>query len=465
MSPSGVKPPKPRRTVAELVGGGFVVWAFVWENARQALGDVTNPTLILPVPRATRLVEVFVLVALLACVVIAHRTRRFEWAAAMTMLVLGVVVTVGSSLIGILAGYTTVSTALNTSYAYLSPLMLAGVVSALSREWDEPTQFLRIFEILVVLNSIVAWYQFGIQGAWGDAVHGALHDAHMYANVAWIGVLLVLVRLYYTRRGWWRSAVLLFLFAPTAWAAQHEMAEVVLGVVILGAAFLMLWHRGLKWRLLATASYVTACVSLFSAIQGGAPFLSSFGRIERVITNLPALGIVEGYAQIPSVITTAPHSLLIGTSPGSYGSPSAIQSALAGSEPAPLVRLYTVESYELNEATRGLLGSFVQKSTDLTVMLVEFGPFVLLCGAVALWLLVIRPALTAVNSASVSRRIAGLWVTLSSAYMLLLSAGTAFYGWSASHASVFPIVVTGALLAHRRSPGVERARAEDFTSL
>ena len=206
----GANSTKPRR-MAELVGGGFVVWAFVWDNARQALGDVTNPIIILPLPRGTRFLEVCVLAILLSYAVVAHRNRGFEWAVAMTMLLLGVAVTACSSVVGILAGYTTVSAALNTSYAYLSPLMLAAVVGALSQERDKPAGPLKAFEILLVANSIVAWYQFGVQGAWGDAVHGALHDAHMYANVAWLGVLLVLVRLYCTRRGWLASAGLLLL--------------------------------------------------------------------------------------------------------------------------------------------------------------------------------------------------------------------------------------------------------------
>jgi len=292
-----------------------------------------------------------------------------------------------------------------------------------------------------------------------------MHDAHMYANAAWLGVLLVLARLYCTRRGWWSSGTLLLLFVPTAWAAQHEMAELVVGVVILGSGFLLLWHRGLKWGLLATVGYAMASLMFFSAIQAGSPTLSWFGRIELATKNLPALGIVEGYTQVPSAMTTVPHSLLVGTSPGSYGSPNALERVLTGSEPAPLVQRYTAESYELNEATRGLLGSFVQESTDLTVLLVEFGPVVLLCCAVTLWLLVLRPALRSAVSLSAPHRVGGLWVILSSVYILLLSAGTAFYGWSASHASVFCIVVTGALLARRTSPGVVSTRAQHPTNL
>src|SRR5438309_11141041 len=152
MSPAAGKSTKPRR-MAELVGGGFVVWAFDWDNARQALGDVTNPTFILPVPRATRLLEVFVLVVLLSYALVAHRNQGFAWSVGMTMLLLGVVVTACSSLIGIFAGYTTASGALNTSYAYLSPLMLAGVVGALSQERDEPTRLLKDFEILLAVAS------------------------------------------------------------------------------------------------------------------------------------------------------------------------------------------------------------------------------------------------------------------------------------------------------------------------
>jgi len=135
-----------------------------------------------------------------------------------------------------------------------------------------------------------------------------------------------------------------------------------------------------------------------------------------------------------------------------------------GSEPAPLVERFTGESYELNEATQGFLGSFVQTSTDLSVMFVEFGPFVLFCSALAFWLLVLRPALSAFNSPSMADRVAGVWVTVSSAYLLLLSAGTAFYAWSASHASVFPVVVTGALLTHRNWSAAAR-KAHDSTNL
>src|SRR2546425_11300916 len=111
MSPSGATPRKGRRTTAELLGGGFVVWAFIWENARQALGDVTNPTFIIPMPRAARLVEAFILVVVLAYVLVAHRNRAFEWAAGATVLLLAVAVAVCSSVIGVLAGYTTASAA------------------------------------------------------------------------------------------------------------------------------------------------------------------------------------------------------------------------------------------------------------------------------------------------------------------------------------------------------------------
>src|SRR6266550_1021858 len=453
-----------RRTTAEVVGGAFVVWGFIWENGRQALGDVANPAFVLPLPRATKLLEVFTLVVLLLYVLVVRRNRAFDWVAGITVLIIGVVVTACSSVIGVAAGYTTPSVAMNTSYAYLAPLILAGVVNASSQELDNPNWLLRVFESLVVVNAVVAWYQFGIQGAWGDTVHGAMHDAHMYANAAWLGVLLMLVRLYNTRQGFFRSAVLLLLFTPTAWAAQYEMAELAVVVVLLGGVFAVLWRRGLKWRWLAMAGYITAGLLFVGAIQRDRPLVSWLGRIELVTKNLGALGVVEGYRQVPSAMFTAPHSLLIGTSPGSYGSPNAVQRVLMGSEPAPLVERFTGESYELNEATQGFLGSFVQTSTDLSVMFVEFGPFVLFCSALAFWLLVLRPALSAFNSPSMADRVAGVWVTVSSAYLLLLSAGTAFYAWSASHASVFPVVVTGALLTHRNWSAAAR-KAHDSTNL
>jgi hypothetical protein len=465
MSARVTKPTGRRRTMAELVGGSFVMWAFIWDNARQALGGVSNPAFVLPLPRATKVVEAFILAALLVHVVVARRNRAFEWVAGTTVVLLGIMVTVCSSVIGILAGYTTAAGALYTSYAYLSPLILAAIVSGFSQESDEPTWLLSVFESLVIMNSVVAWYQIGIQHAWGDAVHGAMHDAHMYANVAWLGVLLVLARLCCTGRRWWRSAILLFLFAPTAWAAQHELAAFAFGVVVLAAGFVILWRRSMKWRLMAIGGYGVAGALLISAVQTGSPFLGDFGRFHLVSRNLPTLGIVEGYTQVPSAMSTVPHSLFVGTSPGSYGSAKALQAVLTGGEPAPLVLRYTAESYELNEATRGFLGSFIQRSTDVTALLVEFGPLVLLSSAFALWVLVVWPATRAAVSSSVSLRIAGLWVLASTAHALLLSVGTAFYGWSTSHASVFCVVVAGALLAHRTSPVVVGKGVQDSSTL
>src|SRR5436309_11882885 len=138
MSPSVTKLAKRSRTMAEVVACSFVAWGFIWDNARQALGDVTNPAFVLPVPRATKFLEVFILALLLTYVVVVRRNRTFAWVAGTTVLLLCLMVTVCSTFIGILAGYTSASSALNTSYAYLSPLILACVVNAFSLESDEP---------------------------------------------------------------------------------------------------------------------------------------------------------------------------------------------------------------------------------------------------------------------------------------------------------------------------------------
>lgn len=448
-----------RRTSAELVAAGFVVWVFVWDNARQGFGDVTNPLFILPLPRAMKFVEVLVLLVLLVYVVVAHRNRGLARISGIALLLVAIGVTMCSSVIGIIAGYTTAAAALNASYAYLSPVILATVVAALSNEWDDPTWLFGVFEKLVVLNAAAAWYQLAIQHAWGDAVHGFMHDAHMYANTAWLAVLLILIRLYSTGRGWWRASVMLLLFAPTAWAAQHEMAQLVFAVVLLAGLFLMLWRWGLVSRMLTIGLYGAAVVLFVTALQTESPVLGGLGRLELVASNIQGLGIVEGYEQVPSAMTTVPYSFLIGTGPGSYGSAAALEPSLNGGTAGPLVARYTGESYELNEATRGLLGSFIQKSTDLTALLVEFGPFVILLLAAALWLLVGRPAVRAVRSSAASTRTAGLWVLGSLVFIIALSAGTAFYGWSAAHTSVFAIVAAGALLQRPLSPGPMRPSA------
>ncbi len=436
---------------AELVGGLFLVWAFVWDNARQRLGDATNPTFALPIPRGTRFVEVFALGALLVYVLLVHRQAAASWVSGTTLLLLGVLVTLCGSVVGVAGGYTTTLAALNTGYAYLSPLVLAAVLSALGRKRSDGTFLLTVFLGLVILNSVVAWYQLGIQHEWGDAVHGAMHDAHMYANVAWLGVLLVLARLYYTRLSWWWPAVLLLLFVPTAWAAQHEMAAFAFSGVVAAGVFVLLWRRGLRWRLAVVSAYGVITVVLLSQVQSGASFLSGLGRLEVVARNLPSLGIVKGYLATPSALISTPQGLLVGTGPGSYGSAGAIQPVLTGGKPSPLVMRYTAESYEVNEATRGFLGSFTQSSTDLTAFLVEFGPFVSFCCALTLWLLVAAPAIVATSSATLSQRIAGLWVIASLAFLLLLSAGTAFYGWAVAHTSSFAVVAVGALLLRERA--------------
>ncbi len=442
--------PSTRRSATAL-GIAFVIWAFVWDNARQALGGVLNPTFVLPIPRGLKAVETFAVLCFFVVVLVSPRRHPRQWVVGSTLLVMALLITLVSATLSVAAGYSTYTAALYTSYAYFAPLFLASIVAGFCCSSDDPSAILAVFETLLIINALIAWYQFGIEHQWGDAVHGAMHDAHMYANVTWLGVLLALARLYYAPQKWKHSAALIVLCAPTAWAAQFEMAELVILAVVLGVLFGIVWVRSRRWRPLAIAVYAGALLGGVSAVRTDAAFLSKVGRLDVVVQNLANLGILKGYAEAPSALVTTTFSALVGTGPGSYGSPNAVQPVLTGAEPSPLVKRFTGESYELNEATRGFLGSFVEESTDVTALLVEFGPLTLLCCFASLVLLVIRPAVRALSNESRSIRVAGLWVIASTAHVVLISFGTAFYGWSASHAAVFPIVVTGALLTQQTS--------------
>src|SRR5439155_17859002 len=118
----------------------------------------------------------------------------------------------------------------------------------------------------------------------------------------------------------------------------------------------------------------------------------------------------------------------------------------SGREAPPLAQEYTEESYRLNDATRGILGSFVQKSTDLAAFLVEFGPLTVLLSIVALCFLVLGPAIRAMSSDCESHRAIGQWVLLSTCYISLVSATTSFYGWSVAHTSTLAIIAAGGSL-------------------
>jgi len=435
-----------RRSLGVLVGCGFVIWSFIWDNSRQAGADVTNPTLVVPVPRATKIVEVLAIAMLTVWAMTVSRNRRVWWVTGSVLLMLAAMVVVSGTIVATLAGYTTIGGSVQTSYEYFSPLLLALVVGSLSEEIDNPASAVSVFTALVVANALVAWYQVGVRGSWGDAVHGAMHDAHVYANAAWIVVLWVLVRLYFGYGGRLRAVLMLTLLVPTAWAAQNETGNLVLAVVLASALVIALWVRGPAWRVIVVASIIAGSVWFVPIVRGSRELPANLGRVGMVARNLSALGIVEGYRQLPRVIAEVPHSVLIGAGPGSYGSAPALGAMLGGGEAPPLMEQFTAESYRLNAAARGYLGSFVEKSTDLTSALIEFGPIATVCALSALWLLVLRPSIGAAASSSVERRAVGLWVVLAASYLLLLSCGTAFYGWSVAHTSAFPIVTSGALL-------------------
>jgi len=233
---------------------------------------------------------------------------------------------------------------------------------------------------------------------------------------------------------------------PTAWAAQNEAGNLAFTILILCFVVAVLWRRGWLWRLSALAILVPTLVLLVSTAEGNIRLPAWGARLELVLRNFRTVGLVQGYVQIPSVMVKSPHSFLVGTGPGSYGSALAVDVEQSGREAPPLAQAYTEESYRLNDATRGMLGSFVQKSTDLAAFLVEFGPLIVLCSIAALCFLVLGPAIRAMSSVRESHRAVGQWVLLSTCYLWLVSATTSFYGWSVAHTSTFAILAVGGSL-------------------
>src|SRR5690242_16208824 len=129
-----------RRSLGVLIGCGFVIWAFIWDNSRQAGADVTNPTLVMPVPRATKIVEMLAIVMLTVWAMTGSGNRRLSWVTGSALLMLAAMVVVSGSIVATLGGYTTIASSVQTSYEYLCPLLLALVVGSLVEEVDNPAR-------------------------------------------------------------------------------------------------------------------------------------------------------------------------------------------------------------------------------------------------------------------------------------------------------------------------------------
>lgn len=437
----------------------FLVWVFLWDNARTlpTLADA-HITTVAPIPSFLRFAEVGVIALLFVASVINGRHRTDPWRNGVVLVFCLLLLSAVSIVIATVSRLTHVIAAAQMVYGFVAPLLLVAIVAILPSRTDDAERTLKALVIAVGLSASVAWWQVIHLHAFGDDVHGAMRDAHNFASAVWIVVLWWIARLSAGVGTPARNILGLAFFAPVALYASNEKSNVALAMVLFGILLVYLWKRGWGYRVVICASLLGAPVIGRALLTGQMRLPDSFGHLQLVLDNLSGIGFFKGYGKVVDVTKEYPRVLLIGTGPASYGSIKAVDPIMTGGQVPPLAAEYTADSYRIVYAANGLLGSYLEESTDLSAFFVELGPIALLLFGGAVWYLVIQPARRAVRDTDARNVAVGRWVVWSTCFALTLSIFTAFYGWSATQATVWPIMlVAGLLWTQRPSPPASAA--------
>lgn len=331
-------------------------------------------------------------------------------------------------------------------YAYTVPLLVCAAVAGLALQAGDAERVLRWFLTGVCASAVAGWYQFGVLGRVGDDVHGLLRDAHHFASASWLAVLWLVARLWAGHGLRLRSVVGLAVIIPVALAAANEKATAMVAItLVLGCAW-WLWRQGWLTRFAIVAAVAILSGYVQGLVSGRIEAPTAIVRYQLVAETFGNGGLFEAYHKLGTVMREHPRAWVLGTGPGSYGSTKALDEVALGGEIPPLAAQYTAPSYRLSFLSSGKVGSYVEESTDVTALLVEFGPLALVLMIAGVSLLLVTPALAALRQEDPAARAMGAWLLLGTLFVALLAAVTAFYGWSSVEATTWPLALVAALM-------------------
>jgi hypothetical protein len=233
---------------------------------------------------------------------------------------------------------------------------------------------------------------------------------------------------------------------PVGFAAANEKAAAAFAATLLAGLAWALWRRGWMWRVVVLALFVGVGIGIAGVAAGNVELPASMARYQFVVQNIQSVGLVEGYRKLGTVIRENPRTLVLGAGPGSYGSVKALDRVTLGGELPPLAERYSAASYRVGFLSLGAVGSYVEESTDVSALLVEFGPLATLLLVATAWVLLVVPAREAARSDAPAMRAIGRWLRLGALYVLLISTVTAFYGWSSIEVTTWTLALVAALV-------------------
>lgn len=437
---------------AVRVAGALLVWTFAWDNARTVPGVADfHLTSIIPLPSALRLIEVGVIALLFVVTIGQAREWKDSQRPGLVLLFCLLLLSLTSTFISALSGLTSIGDALQTVYGFMAPLLVVAIIGLRPAGQDDAEHLVNMFVLLVAASVAVAWWEIVHLHAFGDDVHGLMRDAHHFASATWVVVLWWVARLWKRVGSPIMNVLGILAFAPAALYASNEKSNIAVLLVLASAVVIAAWKRGWAYRTVIAGGAFLAVLLVQMMISGQLKLPQSYGHLQIVLDNLSGIGFFEGYRKVADVTGEFPRIWAVGAGPASYGSFKAIDAVALGGQIPPLAAHYTAESYRLVFAGNGLLGSYLEQSTDLSAFFVEFGPIALILFACTLWWLVLRPARDASRGSKALpiRGAIGQWIILSTAFFAFMSAFTAFYGWATLQGSVWPTMCVAGLLQAR----------------
>lgn len=437
---------------ARYIAWPFLIWVYLWDNARTRSVLLDAPlTTIVPFPTSLRALEVGIVLLLFAATILQARHWRRSQRVGVVALLCFLALSAVSGAVSVASQLTRVGPAAQMVYSFVAPLLIAVIIGLRpARPGDAPAT-VKWLTIAVGISAFVAWWQIVHLHAFADDVHGLMRDAHHFASAVWIVAFWWIARLSAGVGSKRTNVVGLLFFVPTALLASNEKSNVAFGLVLFAAAAIALWQRNWLYRVAIAGSIIAGFGVLELVAKGEIELPRATGHLQLVLENLSNIGFFKGYAKVLTVTEEYPRILAIGAGPASYGSFKAVDPVVTDGkgEPPPLAREYTAESYRLIHVVGGVVGSYLEESTDLSAFFVELGPVAMLLFGVAVWALVINPARRAARAQSAVQVAMGRWTILSTAFALLMSAFSAFYGWAAIQATVWPIMLVAGLLDDR----------------
>lgn len=438
----------PSRWRGGVVALALLVWTFAWDNARTTPGIAdAHLTTLLPIPNALRFVEVAVVVVIVGLGLLRARDWSGPQRTGLTLLFCLLLLGAVSTFVAALDGLSTPLIALQTVYSYTSPLLVAGAIGMLPSSRADVSRLMTAFVVLVGISVAVAWYEVTFHGAFADDVHGLMRNAHHFASAVWVVVFLCIARLSAGVGSRVRNLVGILLCAPVAMAAANEKSNIAFALVLFAAGLWIVWRWHWIGRFAVIAGLIVTFLGARAVAAGRVTLPTYFAHVQLVLENMSGVGFLEGYRKMAEVTDRYPRVWIIGTGPASYGSIKAIDQVVLGGEIPPLAERYTAESYRLSYAANGLIGSYVEQSTDLSAFFVEFGAVALVLLLATIWCLLVQPARRALRETDPGFMAIGRWLILSIGFVGVMSVFSAPYGYSALQATTWPLMLIAGLLA------------------